>query len=450
MKREDRLIPIAGIDYSQPAGQGTRTYIDTCHGMRMNAPAKENLVARVEERILDERDNLIEMRRYFHRHPELSLKEFETTKKIASHLESLGFEVRVRPEGTGLLADIAPPDFDPDIHPTVAIRSDIDALPIDELNEVPYRSQNEGVMHACGHDVHMAMVYGSGLGLAAHIDELPGRIRLIYQHAEETVPGGATDMVAFGAVEGVDAVLGLHCDPELAVGKIGVRPGPFTASFDLFEFTVRGKGGHGARPHQCVDSIFVATQLCNALYQLTNQVFDARKPSVITIGTIHGGTVANVIPEEVKLTGSIRTIDPDHRNQIEDHLHRIAGGICMTYGANYKLHFEHGAPSIRNNAEITDLFAEIGADLLGEDNVYEIPLPSMGGEDFSYYCERVPGAMFRLGTATAAPSHFLHSPNFDIDERSISIGSRILARSALRLLHEKALTKKTDRLVHSI
>lgn len=416
----------------------------------MNAPLSDTLIGQVEEKIVDHRDDLIELRRHFHAHPELSHQEFETTQEVADHLVALGYEVHVRPEGSGLYADLTPPNFDPATQPTVAIRSDIDALPIEELNDVPYKSQNQGVMHACGHDVHMATVYGSGLGLAAHRDELPGRIRLIYQHAEETTPGGANEMVAFGAIDGVDAVLGLHCDPELAVGKIGVRPGPFTASFDLFEFTIRGKGGHGARPHQCVDSIFVATQLANALYQLVPQNFDTRLPAVISIGTIKGGDAPNVIPEQVTIAGSIRTIDPDQRSQLDDHLHRIAGGICMTHGANYNLSLERGAPAIHNNPEITRLLTDIGEQLLGEDNIYHIPLPSMGGEDFSYYCERVPGAMFRLGTATSAPSHFLHSPNFNIDERAITIGARILSRAALRLLSDKALRRKTDRLVRDI
>ncbi len=415
----------------------------------MTRPATQ-LLERVEERILDHRDDLIDLRRFFHANPELSRQEFATTQTLADHLVSLGYEVHVRPEGTGLYADIAPPNFDSAVQPTVAIRSDIDALPIKELNDVPYRSKNEGVMHACGHDVHMATVYGTGLGLGAQREELPGRIRLIYQHNEETTPGGAIEMVNFGAIEEVDAVLGLHCDPELAVGKIGVRPGAFTASFDLFEFQIRGKGGHGARPHQCVDSIFVATQLCNALYQLTSRNFDTRIPAVISIGTISGGAVPNVIPEKVTLSGTIRTIDREHRNQIEDHLHRIAGGICMTHGANYKLDFQNGAPAIHNDPEITSLFANVGTDLLGEDNIYHIPLPSMGGEDFSYYCERVPGAMFRLGTATSAPSNFLHSPNFDIDERAIAIGSRVLARTALRLLHDRAIMRKTDRMVEDL
>lgn len=406
-------------------------------GEMMSQAPPEELLENVERRIIAENRELIELRRHLHAYPELSNQEFQTTRKLSARLQTLGFEVRVRPEGTGLLADLTPPDFDPEVHKTVAIRSDIDALPIEELNDVPYRSRNEGVMHACGHDVHMATVFGTGLGFAAFKENLPGRIRLIYQHAEETVPDGAIDMVKFGAVEGVDAVLGLHCDPELAVGKIGVKKGAFTAAFDSFQFTISGKGGHGARPHQCVDPIFVTTQLCNALYQMTARNFDARIPSVITIGTIQGGTVSNVIPEKVTISGSIRTIDRGHREVLEDHLHRIAAGICMTHGAHYQLVLERGAPSIHNDADITDLFEEVGTDVLGENGIYQIPLPSMGGEDFSFYLERVPGAMFRLGTATIAPSHFLHSPNFDIDERAIAIGARILARSALRLLTEK-------------
>lgn len=413
-------------------------------------PPADDLLDDVEQRILDNRDELIDLRRHFHAHPELSEEEFQTTQKLADHLEELGYDVHVRPEGTGLYADVAPADFDPARHPTVAIRSDIDALPIKELNEVPYRSKNEGVMHACGHDVHMASVYGTGLGMAGCRTDLPGRIRLIYQHAEETVPGGARDMVAFGAVEGVDAVLGLHCDPELAVGKIGIKKGAFTASFDRFKFVIRGKGGHGARPHQCVDSVFVATQLANALYQLTPQNFDTRVPAVISIGQIQGGEVPNVIPEEVTITGTIRTIDADQRAEIPDHFHRIAGGICMTHGANYELDIEEGAPAIHNDEEITETFGDVGSRILGEDNIHHIPLPSMGGEDFSYYCDRVPGAMFRLGTSSTGPSSFLHSPNFDVDERAIAIGSRILARSALRLLHDRALLKKTDRMVEDL
>lgn len=402
----------------------------------------ETLLERVEERIQDRHSEFVEFRRHLHAHPELSRQEFQTTRKIRERLEALGLEVFVREEGTGLYADLTPPGFDPDRHPTIAIRADIDALPILELNEVPYASRHEGVMHACGHDVHTATVFGTGAGLVAAREHLPGRIRLIFQHAEESVPGGAIDMVEFGAVDGVDAVLALHCDPSLPVGQIGVRPGAFTASIDTFEMTVRGKGGHGARPHEAVDPIFVTTQIAAALYQACGRHFDARQPFVLTIGSIHGGSVPNVIPEEVRITGSVRTISRDHREEVEAFMHRIAGGVCATYGAGYELEIVRGAPSVHNDPHVTRVFAEIGAELLGDSNVYRIPLPSMGGEDYSFYLERVPGAMFRLGTNDGGPRHPLHSPHFDIDERAIAIGARILARSAVRLLGEYAAKKQ--------
>lgn len=404
----------------------------------MNSPSPQSLPTRVADSITSKFQTLVDLRRELHRYPELSHQEFETTKRIANRLRTLGYEVHIRPEGTGLFADIARQDFDPDLHPTVAIRSDIDALPIDELNHVPYKSCHQGVMHACGHDAHMATVFGSALALAKFRDELPGRVRLIYQHAEESTPSGAAQMIDFGALEGVNAVLGLHCDPELPLGKIGVRPGPFTAACDLFEFTIIGKGGHGARPHQCVDPIYVATQLCNALYNFIGRTFDSRIPAALSIGTIQGGHVPNVIPEKVRLAGTVRTIDRDQRNALKEHLHRIATSICMIHGAQYELYIELGAPAVRNHPGITDLYAEIGAELLGTDNIYHIPLPSMGGEDFSFYCEHVPAAMFRLGTARQAPDPLLHTPTFDIDERAMEVGAKILARTALRLLNEFA------------
>ncbi|RAL20749.1 amidohydrolase [Lujinxingia litoralis] len=415
----------------------------------MNAPSSE-LIERLSNTLQAQTDHLIELRRQLHAHPELSQHEFETTRTMVARLQELGFTTFVRPEGTGFYADLTPVGFDPEIHPTIAIRSDIDALPINELNDVPYKSQNPGVMHACGHDVHMATVFGSALGLLDLKDHLPGRLRLIYQHAEETVPGGATEMVDFGAIDGVDAVLGLHCDPELPIGRVGVRPGPFTASFDLFELTIEGKGGHGARPHQCTDPIFVGTQVANALYQLPAHNFDARIPAVITLGSFQAGAVANVIPESASLSGSIRTISPEHRDQLDDLLRRIIGGICLAHGASYELKLIRGAPAIHNDPYLTDAITEIATDILGDQGIYRIPLPSMGGEDFSVYCERVPGAMFRLGTGARAPRNFLHSPHFNIDERALTIGASILARTALRLLHEKALEKKTDRMVRPL
>lgn len=391
--------------------------------------------------ILDDRKSeLISLRRELHAHPELSHKEYETTSMLAATLEDLGFEVHVREEGTGFYADLVPDGFDPATDPTVAIRTDIDALPIAELNDVPYCSTQEGVMHACGHDVHMTVATGAGMAINELRDQLSGRLRLLYQHAEEVSPGGAVEMVSFGAVEGVDAILGMHCDPELDVGRIGVREGHLTAAFDRFHIRVIGKSGHGARPHHCTDPVRVASQLANALYQMTGQYFDSRDPVVLSIGSMHAGDTPNVIPEEATLEGTLRTLSRESREKLEPLLQKITAGICMSHGASYEVEIENGAPSVINDPKVMGIVADTGRDILGDDGVYEIPLPSMGGEDFAFYLQHTPGAMFRLGTAGPGPRarHFLHSAKFDIDERAISIGARILSRSAIQLMHRLA------------
>jgi amidohydrolase len=379
-------------------------------------------------------DELVAMRRHLHQFPELSGEEYETTKYLVARLREAGLDVHVRPEGTGFYADLVPDGFDPERDKTIAVRADLDALAIQELNEVDYRSRRDGIMHACGHDVHMTIATGVGLSLAEFRKELPGRLRLVFQHAEETVPGGAIEMVEFGAMNDVDAVLGMHVDPELDVGKIGVRPGAFTAAFDVFHFTVRGESGHGARPHHTIDPIFVLTQLANALYNSTSRYYDARDPVVLSIGTIEAGRAPNVIPDEARMSGSMRTISDNHRRQVQPLLTRIADGIVGAHGAEYDLNLVKGAPAIFNDAEITNAISATATELFGADALYRIPLPSMGSEDFSYYLQEVPGAMFRLGVASDRPRYFLHSARFDIDEEAIRIGTNVLARTAVNLM----------------
>ncbi len=394
----------------------------------------QDLVDDVERTVRDNADELISLRRYFHAHPELSHQESETTAELAERLEKLGFDVHVRDEGTGLYADLVPDDFDPNTDPTVAIRSDIDALPIEEQNDVPYASTREGVMHACGHDVHMAIVTGAGRAIDAIEDQLNGRLRLIFQHAEEAVTGGAREMVAFGAMDGVDAIIGVHCDPELETGRIGIREGAFTAGFENFDITIIGQGGHGARPHQCIDPIYVATQVANALYQAIGRNFDARDPAVLSIGSIEGGDAPNAIPETAEIQGTVRTMSEEHQQKIQPLLKRTVAGVCMAHDAKYELDVQYGAPAIYNDPTIVEQIEQVGRDMLGEVNIEHISLPSMGSEDFSMYLESAPGAMFRLGTAGVGPRHRLHSPEFDIDERAISIGAYMLARTAVRLV----------------
>jgi len=399
---------------------------------------EEDLVERIEREIRSNEQDLISLRRHFHSHPELSHQEYETTARLKEHLERLDYEVHVRPEETGMYADLVPEGFDREVDPTVAIRSDIDALPIEEQNDVPYRSENEGVMHACGHDAHMAAAVGAAEAVEAIEEHLPGRIRLLFQHAEEKVPGGAREMVSFGAMEGVDAIVGMHVDPELETGKIGIRKGAFTAGFDDFSIKVIGKGGHGARPHHCIDPNFVLTQVANALYQAIGRNLDARDPAVVSIGSIHGGDAPNTIPETAELEGTIRTLSEEHQEEVQPMLKRIVGGVCMAHGAKYELEIEYGAPAIYNDPTIVDRIVEVGEEILGGENIHEIPLPSMGSEDFSIYLQYAPGAMLRLGSAGVGPRHLLHSPKFDVDERSISIGAYIMASSAVELLSELA------------
>ena len=395
-----------------------------------------DVVDEIERTIRQENEELISLRRHFHAHPELSHQEYDTTKKLAEELEQLGFDIQVRPEETGMYADLVPEGFDPLREPTVAIRSDIDGLPITEQNDLPYKSQNEGVMHACGHDVHMASVVGAGKAVSEIREALPGRIRLLFQHAEERVPGGANEMVSFGAIDEVDAILGLHCDPELETGMIGIREGAFTAGFDDFTIKIIGKGGHGARPHHCIDPIFVMTQVANALYQAIGRNLDARDPAVISIGSIKAGDAPNAIPESATMKGTIRTLSDDHQEEVEPLLKRIVGGVCMAHDAKYEMDIEYGAPAIYNDPTIVDHVVGVATNLLGEENIHEIPLPSMGSEDFSVYLQYAPGAMFRLGTAGVGPRHLLHSPKFNVDERSISIGSYVLANAAVEMLEE--------------
>ena len=393
-----------------------------------------DLPHRIDDYISGREQELIELRRHLHRHPELSHEEFQTTQLLSARLTAAGFDVAVRPEKTGFYADLASPGFDPERHATVAIRCDLDALAIEELTSLEFKSANAGVMHACGHDVHMTCAYGSGLALASVLDGVEGRVRLIYQHAEELV-GGADQMVQFGAVQGVDWVLALHVDPELPVGKVGVRRGAFTAAFDEFKIRVIGESGHGARPHHCIDPIFVTTQLANALYNAVGRSMDARDPMVLSIGMIGGGHVPNVIPDEAFIAGSVRTLSQSHREAVEPLLVRICDGICGAHGARYHIDLRRGAPAIVNDAEVTDLVAEVSREVLGFDAVHWIPLPSMGSEDYSYFLEHARGAMFRLGVATEGePKYFLHSARLSPNEAAIPLGARILARTALQLL----------------
>jgi amidohydrolase len=309
-------------------------------------------------------------------------------------------------------------------------------LRIEDQKQVAYRSTVPQVMHACGHDAHTATVFGAITAL----DQMerdgalpwPVRWRAIFQPAEET-SDGAQSMIRAGALEGVDAILSLHVDPTRRAGTIGVRPGVLTASCDSMRITVKGRGGHAARPHESIDPIAAAAQLIGTLYQYVPRATDSQEAVVVSFGQIHGGQNSNVIPEQVVLEGTVRTLDASIREKTIAHIRELAAGVEKVTRTQVEVTFEHGSPSVYNNEELTELVRGVAVQQLGAENVARILRPSMGGEDFADYLEHVPGMMFRLGAAgDDAPWSGLHTPMFDVDERCLSVGAKILARSVVR------------------
>lgn len=391
----------------------------------------------------------IQIRRHLHAHPELSGAEVETTRFIARNLREAGLEPAVCQSDagveTGTFTDVTIGNPLPDC-PLIALRSDIDALPLLDAKTVEYRSMNPGVTHACGHDGHTAIVLGAGLaavGLARvwreklkeqkHAESFGLRLRLIFQPAEET-SFGAEWLVAQGAMQGVDAILGLHVDPERLAGRAGIRYGVLTANCDDLEIVVEGRGGHAARPHHSVDPIAAASHLVGALYEFLPRRVDSRHPAVLTFGSIHGGTTNNVIPDSVQLQGTLRTTDSASRDTLKIEIDRICSGAELSTGARIQRRFFCPLAGVVNDQRVTTHLEGAAKSILGADNIDTILLPSMGGEDFSVYLQHAPGAMLRLGSKSPGQDgHFLHSPKFDLDERVLSLGSRILLRTALSL-----------------
>jgi len=370
---------------------------------------------------------LIRLRRAIHRHPELGFREVKTAALIAVTLESLGIKVQIGVAKTGVIGYLG------EGGPVVAIRADMDALPIQELNEVAYRSQLPGVMHACGHDAHVAMALGAAILLKE--TEVEGEVRFLFQpseeHLDEEGKSGAMRMVEERAMEGVEAILALHVDSETESGIIKISPGPMAAAVDSFKATIVGRGCHGAYPHRGVDPIFIAGQVILAIQGIISRRIDPVKEAVISIGTIHGGTAENIIPEEVNLTGTIRSFDQGVREQLQAELEK-AFQVARALGGDFRLAIEEGYPVMVNEERMAALIREVAIDLLGEEKVLSKE-PAMGAEDFSYFLAQAPGAMFRLGIKRGEmrPGH---SPHFDLDEEALPIGAAILAESARRYL----------------
>lgn len=365
-------------------------------------------------------EELVAWRRHLHRHPELSRQEFATTQFVAERLASAGLNPKVLPSGTGLTCDFGPEDG-----PRVALRADIDALPMTEQTGAPYASLVPGVTHACGHDAHTAILLGAALALAS-APELPVGVRLVFQAAEELMPGGAIDAIAAGVLSGVSRIFALHCDPRLEVGRVATIAGPITSAADTIEITVNGPGGHTSRPHLTADLVYGLGTLITGLPGVLSRRIDPRNGTVMVWGAVNSGVAANAIPQSGRLAGTVRTASRDTWVAMQSIVEEAVASLLEPLNIEHTLNYHRGVPPVVNEAASTRMLTHaieaIGPEVLAETQ------QSGGGEDFSWYLEQVPGAMGRLGVwPGSGPQLDLHQPTFDLDERALAVGVRVMA-----------------------
>jgi amidohydrolase len=372
---------------------------------------------------------LIEIRRHIHSHPELSGQEYQTSAYVAGVLSSCGLQVRERVGKTGVIGELKGKSSDERL---LAIRTDMDALPIMERTGLEFASCESGVMHACGHDVHTTVGLGTAMVLSQLGEKLPGNVRFIFQPAEE-IAQGAGWMVDDGAMEKVTGILSLHVFPSIPGGSVGIRYGALTAAADDLEIIIIGESGHGARPHEAIDAIWIASQVITTLQQAISRTQNPLRPVVLTIGKIVGGRAPNVIADQVKLLGTVRSLHPETRAYLPDWIEKIIANICQTYGASYEFNYKPGVPSVQNDMALTQLLEESAKEAWGNEKVQIITEPSLGAEDFSRYLDYAPGAMFRLGVGLKdKPNYPLHHPQFEVDESAIATGVITLAHAAVK------------------
>ncbi len=392
--------------------------------------------ARLDALVDEVQTRMQQVREHLHRHPELSGDEYETTRYLRSLLDETRFNIRTGPDGRGLMVDTSTASADP----IIALRADLDALPIQDAKAVPYKSTKPGVMHACGHDGHAASLLGAVWALEAARDAgvfgFPFAYRAIFQPAEESNKG-ALEMCAAGALNGVGAIIGAHMDPSRAPGTVGVRDGVFTA--DCVELGIRivGRGGHAARPHESLDPVAVAAQLITSLYLFVPRGADSHDPVVLSFGAIRGGDAPNSIPDEVVLRGTLRTMSPASRKKAIDHIKRLSEGLANASTTQIEITTIEGPPALTNDTYLSSLIAHEARQLLGEERVQQIEKPSMGGEDFANYLTHIPGAMFRVGCRGGEAPPPLHSPRFDIDPLALSVSAKLLARTACAWMEQR-------------
>ncbi|MBT2215335.1 amidohydrolase [Virgibacillus dakarensis] len=379
------------------------------------------MLEKIKKAIDDLYPGMIKTRRYLHQHPELSFQETETAKFIASFYKTLGISYQENIGGYGVVATLngGKPGK------TIALRADFDALPIQEENEVPYKSTVDGVMHACGHDGHTAQLLALAKAVRPFQEELPGTIVFLHQHAEEYAPGGAKPMIEAGVLDDVDAVFGTHLWATTPFGVLQTSKSAFMAGADRFEITIQGKGGHGGYPHETNDALVIGSQLVTQLQQIVSRRIDPLKTAVITVGQLEAGSAFNIIADKAKLVGTVRYLDAAIQEQIIAEIENMIKGVCMACGATYTFHYDKGYPPVINHPEEATLILEIGKqmeEVVSSDEV----VPVMAGEDFAYYMLERPGAFFFTGAQKESNPYPHHHPKFDFDERAMPIAAKIL------------------------
>jgi amidohydrolase len=392
--------------------------------------AEHDLGGELDAFLAEHEAELIGFRRDLHAHPETGYHEYRTTRRIAQRLEAVGLRPMPLPKGTGLMVDIGAGGPD---SPLIALRADIDALPITDEKDVPYRSTRSGACHACGHDVHTSILVGTGLFLArAHAaGALPGRVRLIFQPAEE-VPGGAIDVMSAGGIANVDRIFALHCDPRLDVGKIGTRSGPITAACDKIKVKVTGPGGATPPPPPTADLVFAQGKIITELPAALSRRVDPRSSLSLVWGRVAAGSTANAIPDDGFVEGTVRCLDDEAWHAAPDMVKSLVESVATAYGVVPDITYQRNVPPTVNDTVCTAMFDAAADRVLGPDAV--IPAQqSLGGEDFAWYLESIPGALARLGTRTpgSAADFDIHQAAFDVDERAIGIGVRLMTATAL-------------------
>lgn len=402
-----------------PSLRSARTHYTPDMPDRLSALAR--LAAEITPRMID-------VRRDLHQNPEVGWNEHRTTRKVADALIEWGIEPQIRPEGTGLIADIG------DGPPTVGFRADLDALPIAEEATPAYASIVPGVMHACGHDVHTAIGLGAAWVLK-QLGQLPGTARLLFQPAEETIPGGAQALRADGVHRDLSAITAFHVDPSLEAGKVGIRTGGITGASDRFIIRLSGPGGHTSRPHQTVNLLYVAARVITDLPQLIRHTIDPRETVLVVFGTVHGGSAANVIPAHIELQGTVRLFDMDLWREMPKRVEALVAEMVGPLGASAEIDYIAGSPPVVNDAAVISQIEAAATEALGAGNVVHTH-QSLGAEDFAWFLEDIPGALIRLGAALPNRRVDLHSASFDIDESAIETGIVVATATILRLLDQ--------------